>query len=258
MSTSLHELPEPMPLMGVKLTPFADYAHAIKTVSFLLASEDKVFSVAVNPEKIYRASHDRSLRELLNRAEICLCDGVGAALAVRVLHRKKIDRITGVALFFELIRAAADNQWRVYLLGASPDVNDAAAKQLQNDHPNLNIVGRQDGYFQEAAAVVDAINASDAQLVFVAMGSPKQEIWIAEHRDQINAQFCMGVGGTFDVVCGKVSWAPEFFRRTGTEWLYRLLMEPKRWRRQLTLPKFVWLVMKYKMGLEKDRGAPLA
>ena len=144
----------------------------------LLESGEKAFSAAINPEKIYRASYDHEVRDLLNQAEICICDGVGAALAVRVLHGKQIGRITGVALFFELIKAAADKQWKVFLLGAGPDVNEGATQKLQEDYPSLQIVGRQDGYFQDSNKVVADINASGAQLVFVAMGSPKQEIWI--------------------------------------------------------------------------------
>jgi N-acetylglucosaminyldiphosphoundecaprenol N-acetyl-beta-D-mannosaminyltransferase len=249
--TNVAGLPEPLPLMGVKVTPFETYGDAISAVSALLETGDKAFSAAINPEKIYRASYDNQVRDLLNQAEICICDGIGAALAVRVLHGRKIGRITGVSLFFELVKAAADRNWKIFLLGAGPDVSVAAAKKLQEDHPALQIVGRQDGYFQNSDEVVEAINNSGAQLVFVAMGSPKQELWITENRGKINAPFCMGVGGTFDVVCGKVEWAPEFFRKTGTEWLYRLVREPKRWKRQLALPKFVWLMCKYKLGLEK-------
>lgn len=252
MNASEINVPDALPLMGVKVTPFRDYGHAIEAVSGVLGSGSKVFSAAINPEKIYRASYDSSVRELLNRAEICICDGIGAALAVRALYGHQIGRITGVALFFELIRAAEKRQWKVFLLGAAPDVNEDAVSKLKQDYPLLQIVGRQDGYFNDSESVVDLINASGADLLFVAMGSPKQEVWITEHREKINAPFCMGVGGTFDVVCGKVEWAPAFYRKTGTEWLYRLVKEPSRWRRQLALPKFVWLLMRYKMGLIKD------
>lgn len=250
MSKKLNTIPEPLSLMGVKVTPFESYEHAINAVTNLLVTGNKSFSVAINPEKIYRANHDHQVRELLNKAEICICDGIGAAIAVRFLHGRTIERVTGVSLFFELIKAATEKQWRVFLLGASPDVNEMAAQKLQFDYPSLQIVGHHDGFFQDSGTVVDEINKSDAQMVFVAMGSPKQEIWIIENRDKINAPFCMGVGGTFDVVCGNVEWAPVFFRRTGTEWLYRLAKEPTRWRRQLALPKFLWLMCKYKFGRE--------
>ncbi len=137
-------LPASLPLMAVKVTPFDSYGHVISAVSKLLESRGKAFSVAINPEKIYRSSYDQQVRGLLNQAEICICDGVGAALAVRVLHGRKIGRITGVSLFFKLIKAAADRQWKVFLLGAAPDVNKNAAQKLQEDPAPLFrlLVGR--------------------------------------------------------------------------------------------------------------------
>ena len=158
-----------------------------------------------------------------------------------------IARITGISLFFQLIQTAAVKGWKVFLLGASPDSNQGAFDTLSAQYPGLKIVGHIDGFFQDSQEVVRQVNASGADIVFVAMGSPKQEFWIAEHREAIDAPFCMGVGGTFDVVSGKAKWAPSFFRKTGTEWLYRLLSDPRRWRRQLVLPRFAWLVLKAKL-----------
>lgn len=238
--------------MTLKVSPIDSFEQIIDALEELLRSEDKAFCVAINPEKIYRAQYDQRVRDLLNQADVFLCDGVGTALAVRILHRRRIRRITGVALFFKLIEAAADREWPVFLLGAHPDVNEAASKKLQEDYPQLKIVGRQDGYFSDSDEVVAAINDSRAQLVFVAMGSPTQEAWITANRENIFAPFCMGVGGTFDVVSGNVKWAPKIFRKTGTEWLYRLLKEPTRWRRQLALPRFLWLLFRYKAGLERN------
>lgn len=250
MSCQTKILPQALPVMGVHITPFSGYQHAVETIKGLISAGTKAFSVAINSEKIYRSQYDKQVKDLLNQAEICICDGIGAALAVRILHGKRIGRITGVSLFFELIRASAENNWKIFLLGASPESNKLACEKLLQDHPGLQIVGRQDGYFRNSAEVIQRINESEADLLFVAMGSPKQEIWITENRGQIDASFCMGVGGTYDVVSGKVKWAPAFFRKTGTEWLYRLLKEPKRWRRQLALPKFVWLLLRYKFALE--------
>ena len=121
-------------------------------------------------------------------------------------------------------------------------------------YPSLKIVGSQDGFFSDSNAVVMLINQSGADIVFVAMGSPRQEEWIQQHRSQIRAPFLMGVGGTFDVVAGLVAWAPKIFRSTGTEWLYRLIREPRRLKRQLVLPKFVWLMLKYRFGWVKDQA----
>ena len=178
----------------------------------------------------------------------CVTIEIGAALGVRWLHGQRIPRVTGVTLFLELIGMSAREGRRVYLLGSSEEVNEASARRLCADYPNLVIAGRHNGYFEDSREVVDHINAANADIVFVAMGSPRQEIWISEHRDQIAASVFMGIGGTLDVVSGRVKWAPKLFRATGTEWLYRLVSEPKRWRRQLALPKFVWLLFKYKLG----------
>ena len=241
------KIPEPLPLMSLKVTPFLSYRHACACVEGLIEAGRKAYSVAINPEKIYQAEHDRELADLINGARICICDGIGAALAVRVLHGRALTRITGVALFFELVKKAAEKGWKIYLLGASPESNQGAYEALLAKYSGLKIVGRHDGYFEDSGKIVEDVNRSGADILFVALGSPKQEQWIAGHREVIDAPFCMGVGGTFDVVSGRVKWAPAVCRKTGTEWLYRLVSEPKRWRRQLALPKFLWLLLRYKL-----------
>ncbi|MBN2232963.1 MAG: WecB/TagA/CpsF family glycosyltransferase, partial [Deltaproteobacteria bacterium] len=224
------------------------YGHACDCVGRLVVSGRKAFSVAVNPEKLYQAANDSALAALINRAQMFICDGVGAAVAVRVLHGRSINRITGVGLFYALVERAVKTGWKIYLFGASAEVNREAHDCLLRDYPGLRIVGRHDGYFDDSAAIVAAINRSGADILFVALGSPKQERWIADHQEALDASFCMGVGGTFDVVSGRVKWAPPFFRRTGTEWLYRLISEPKRWRRQLALPRFLFMLLRWKLA----------
>jgi len=240
------KLPHPLPVMSLQVTPFSSYHHACDCVEVLIESGQKAYSVAINPEKIYKADHDRALANVINSAQIFICDGIGTVLAVRMLHGRPIKRITGVALFYELIKKAFEKGWKVYLLGASSESNKRAYDTLLANYSGLLIVGRHDGYFKDSNKVIEDINRSEADILFVAMGSPKQELWIAENWDMINATFCMGVGGTFDIVSGKTKWAPAICRETGTEWLFRLLSEPRRWRRQLALPKFVWLLLKLK------------
>ena len=242
------KLPCPLPVMSLQVTPFASYRHACACVEGLIDSGQKAYSVAVNPEKIYKANNDRVLADLINSAQVFICDGIGAVLAVRVLHGRPVRRITGVALFYELVKKASEKGWKVYLLGASPKSNKVAYDTLLKSYPGLSIVGRHDGYFKNSGKVIEDINRSEADILFVAMGSPKQEQWLSENWDTIQASFCMGVGGTFDVVSGKVKWAPAICRKTGTEWLYRLVSEPKRWRRQLALPKFIWLLFQYRLA----------
>ena len=246
-------IPEKVPVLGLGVTPFESYAHAAETIDRLIEERHKTFIAAINPEKLYAAQSDSELLAILGKPEICICDGIGAALAVRLLWGLKIPRVTGVSLFFELIQMAAKNGRRIFLLGGAPDVNEQAVEKLRLDYPQLNLAGHHHGYFDDSDRMADVIDAANADIVFVAMGSPKQELWIAEHRDQISAPVFMGIGGTLDVVSGRVKWAPALFRKTGTEWLYRLVSEPKRWRRQLALPKFLFVLAKVKLGFGGEK-----
>ncbi|MBN1126153.1 MAG: WecB/TagA/CpsF family glycosyltransferase [Sedimentisphaerales bacterium] len=230
-------------LFGVPVTALESYRYAEDRIVERIKSHIKTFCVAVNPEKIYRSQRDNELMRLINSADFHLCDGIGALVAAHLLSNQKIGRVTGVQLFLNLMARAEKEGLKVFLLGAKPEVNEGAFLKLKQKHPRLQIVGRQDGYFKDDSEVVRIINKSGADMLFVAMGSPCQEKWINRHRSQINAPYCMGVGGTFDVVSGFVKWAPKIFRATGTEWFYRLCTEPKRFKRQLVLPKFALMVL---------------
>ena len=233
-------------ILGVPLTDLRSYRHAEDTIVEHVHNGTKTFCIAINPEKIYRSQSDSELMGLINSADFHICDGVGAAIAANILIRQKIARITGVQLFYNLMARAEKEELKVFLLGAKPKSNEGAYQKLKEMHPQLKIVGRQDGYFKDDLKVVEQINDSGADMVFVALGSPRQEQWISNHRNIINAPYCMGIGGTLDVVSGNVKWAPMFFRKTGTEFLYRLVCEPTRFKRQLVIPKFMLLVLKAK------------
>ena len=132
----------------------------------------------------------------------------------------------------------------LFMLGASAESNARACANLRRRYRGLQIVGSQDGFFDDPMAVVDQINASRAQVLFVAMGSPTQEYWISSHREMLDVSFCMGVGGSFDVASGVSRRAPAMFRKTGTEWLYQLMTQPhRRFRRQLIYVPFMLRVI---------------
>lgn len=228
------ELPRPVSVMGIRISPFDSYSHAVRAISSRIDAGLKTFCVAINASKAYEAIADPNLSVVLNSADMHICDGVGIALAARLLLGKKISRCTGVQLFFDLLKQAAQRQWKLFLFGASPESNELARSNLVSMYPHLRIVGYAHGYFEDFSAIIKQINDSRADLLFVAMGSPKQEFWIAENRSNINARFCMGVGGALDVVSGKAQWAPAWVRRAGLEWLYRWIQRP----RQL-IPRFV-------------------
>jgi len=144
--------------MSLQVTPFVSYRHACACVEGLIESGRKAYSVAINPEKIYKANYDRELADLINSAQVFICDGIGAVLAVRVLHGRSLMRITGVALFFELVKKAAEKGWKVYLLGASPESNQGAYDSLLAKYSGLKIVGRHDGYFKNSGKVIEGIH----------------------------------------------------------------------------------------------------
>jgi N-acetylglucosaminyldiphosphoundecaprenol N-acetyl-beta-D-mannosaminyltransferase len=153
-------------------------------------------------------------------------------------------------LFFKILSLASRKKWGVFMLGASAESNEAACSELQKMYPSLRIVGWQDGYFEDSDTVIEQINSSGADLLFVAMGSPKQEHWIWQHRKAIKTNFCMGVGGSFDIASGGLRRAPKIFHMTGTEFLFRLIREPrKRWRIQKVLfPYFFRVIYKRLFG----------
>lgn len=248
LMTQSMPLPAPLSVLGVSVTPYESYGQAVAHVESIIASGQKCFCIAINPEKVHRAISDPGLMAALRQADMGICDGIGIALAARVLYRQRLKRCTGCDLFFHLIERASEKGWRVFVLGASPESNEQACSTLSERYPGLQIVGRRDGYFDDSSQVVRQVNDSRADLLFVALGSPKQELWIARHRRELNPPFCMGIGGTLDVVSGQAKRALAVFRKTGTEFLFRLMTDPRRWRRQLALPLFAVEVLKQRLA----------
>lgn len=233
--------------MGVTVTPFASYDQALAVIEHWVDTGRKSFWVAINPQKIYRAWNDKKLMAVLARADVGICDGVGCSVASKIIYGQGIQRCTGCDLFFQLLPLAARKGWGVFLLGASAEANRVAAGNLQARYPGLWIAGRRDGFFKDSADVVRDINDSGATLLFVAMGTPKQEYWIAEHMEQCQALFYLGVGGSLNVASGMVKRAPTLFQRTGTEFLYQLVHEPWRFRRQMAYAPFLLEVLRTKV-----------
>ncbi|USG65383.1 WecB/TagA/CpsF family glycosyltransferase [Brevibacillus ruminantium] len=205
--------------------------------------------VTANPEIVMLARKQSGFQTLLDQAYV-VPDGIGIVYAAKWSGEPIRERVTGVELLEALMAEADKQQWNVYLLGASPEVISLAAEKLSQRFPGARLVGYRDGYFQrdEEQAIVQEIAEKQPHLLFVAMGAPRQDEWIAAYRDQLNATLAMGVGGSLDVIAGKVKRAPKLWQRLHLEWLYRLLSQPSRWRRQLAIPLFVWTVLKEKRG----------
>lgn len=205
----------------------------------LLELDGPHWVVTPNPEIVQRANQDPEFSEILSNADLVIPDGVGIIYAAKILGRPLKGRVPGIDFASALLERIAGTGKRLFLLGAAPGVAEQAAVNLQLAHPGLNVCGTHDGYFMEDAPVIDAIRTAKADIVFVCLGSPKQEKWIAANGDSAGARLYIGLGGALDVFAGKVRRAPEVFQKLGLEWLYRLIKEPSRIGRMVKLPLFL-------------------
>ncbi|MHB8182533.1 MAG: WecB/TagA/CpsF family glycosyltransferase [Candidatus Desulforudaceae bacterium] len=214
--------------------------------------------VTLNPEYLYRAQVDRQLMDIVHQADLVTADGVGIVWAARRAGQPVPERVTGIDLLLRLAEYAGVRSRRVFLLGSAPGVAEAAGRELVKRYPGLVPAGTHHGYFkpEEDEEIVAKVREARPDLLFIALGAPKQEIWGARYLAELNVPVVMGVGGSLDVLAGTVQRAPVWTQRLHIEWLARLAMNPKRWRRQLVLPKFALLVL-YQYGLFKSsRNVP--
>jgi N-acetylglucosaminyldiphosphoundecaprenol N-acetyl-beta-D-mannosaminyltransferase len=245
-------MPQRYPILNI-WTDAVSMDGALAMVVEFIEQGDRPHTIfATNPEKNYSVPVDPFLYECFRQADLLLPDGIGMVLGARILHGAKLSRVPGCEFMQEICALSAKKGYKIFIYGAKEEVNRTAVDILQQRLPNLRIVGRCNGYWPEAkmGELVDRINQSGAEIIFLALGSPKQEKWFAEHQAKLgNIRVCQGIGGTLDVIAGNVKRAPVLFCKLGLEWFYRLLAEPKRWRRQLVLPIFAWQVMvaKFKM-----------
>jgi N-acetylglucosaminyldiphosphoundecaprenol N-acetyl-beta-D-mannosaminyltransferase len=196
---------------------------------------------ASNPEKNFSVPENQILYNVFKNADLLIPDGIGMVLAAKFLYGAHIERVPGCELMQNICALSAEKGYKIFIYGAKEEVNKAAAETLMKRHPSIEIVGRQNGYLRDDKMddLIKRINDSKAQILFLAMGSPKQEMWISKYRDRLlNVRVCQGIGGTLDVLAGTVKRAPEIYCKTGLEWFYRLLSEPARIRRQIKLPLF--------------------
>lgn len=250
----LDALPEPINVAGAPVTPFESYEQILACIDKTIEGGRRTSWVTINPQKCVRAWQEQQLLDVLNQADAGICGSVGVWIAAKVLYGRWIRRISGYDLFLRLIGHAAHRGWGIFMLGGSPESNALATENLRRRFPGLRIVGCQDGYFADSESVIDRINASRADLLFVAMGSPTQEHWMHRYRKKIDAPFCMGVGSGVDVASSMFKRAPAVFRKIGMEWLFQLLAEPHRsFRRRTIVIPFMLRVLSKKLaskGLE--------
>ncbi|WP_229519723.1 WecB/TagA/CpsF family glycosyltransferase [Massilia oculi] len=205
--------------------------------------------VVVNVDKLVKASRDEDLRRIINACDLVNVDGMPVVWASRLLGKPLKERVAGIDLFEALMRRAADKGWRVFLLGARPDVVREVAATYARRYPALVLAGVRDGYWQgkdAEAGVVRQVRDSRADLLFVAISSPMKERFLGLYQAEMRIPFAMGVGGSFDVATGRVKRAPAWMQKAGLEWFFRFLQEPRRMFRRYFIDDmaFIWLVIK--------------
>jgi len=199
----------------------------------------------VNPEFIMAAQHDAEFRRVLNQSTLNIPDGVGVLWAARRLGRRFRERVGGSDLVAQIANRAAAAGWKIFLLGAAEGVAEQADVKLRQRHPTLKIVGTFAGSpaLDQEDSIVARIRSAAPDILLVAYGAPRQDKWLARNLARTGAAVGIGIGGSLDHIVGKQKRAPKWVQRLWLEWLYRLIQEPRRWRRQLALPKFVWHVL---------------
>lgn len=204
-----------------------------------------------NSEIMMQAQRDPALKDILNQADLLIADGAGVVLASRILRRPLKEKVSGIDLVKRILENTRTRPTSFFILGAKPGVAEKAAINIISDYPKAEIKGWHHGYFQpeEEDAVIKKINDSGAEILLVGLGAPKQEKWIHRNASRLNCKVAMGVGGSIDVLAGTAELAPEFMRKAGLEWLFRLYKEPRRFRRMLDLPRFMLLSVRKRFGL---------
>lgn len=245
-------------MLDVWVDPVTRETAIERATEFLLHGKRPHAIFASNPEKNFSVPADANLYRAFREADLLIPDGIGMVWAAGVLHRAKLERVPGSEFIFDLCRLAVQENCGVFF-GAEEEVNRRAAEILIERYPGLKVAGRANGYVKddEMPGLIQQINESGAKILFIALGSPKQEKWFATHRDALtNVRLVQGIGGTLDTIAGKVKRAPEFWCRHNLEWFYRLLQDPRRIRRQIAIPIFMLRVLAEKaktvLGIENS------
>ncbi|HIP13849.1 MAG TPA: glycosyltransferase [Arcobacter sp.] len=206
-------------------------------IKSLIANNQGGYSTAINAEKIMMYSKDTQLKEIIDNSVLPVPDGSGAVLGFKFLYGLNCIRLDLPRTIFEL---ANEEKYKLFILGSSEEINIKAVEKLKEKYPNIDIVGRKNGYFETEEEIINLIELTKPQIVMVALGSPKQEKFAAKINKTLPNILFIGCGGALDILAGKITRAPKFFQDNHIEWLYRLILEPKRIKRQKILPIYLF------------------
>ena len=239
------QIKEPVKILDVPVHPLT-MGEAVSVLEESITSGEQAFVVTANAEIIMMCQEDADYKRIVSQdAQLVLPDGAGAVWAGRHLGYKIPERVAGFDLYCQLLDKAAQKGYKAFFFGGSPGIAEAAKAKSEELYPGVQVVGCRNGYFkeEESQAIIDEINASGADMLFAALGAPKQEKWLVRYREQLKPKILMGIGGSFDVFAGKMERAPKWMQDASLEWLFRLYKQPSRFMRMMALPKFVLKVV---------------
>jgi len=216
---------------------------------------NRYFVLTLNSLIVYEYLHNEEYKKALKKVNYVVPDGSGVIKAVKLLYKRNLNRIPGIELMQEICAQSSKKGFKIYFLGAEEGIAQRAVTNLKEKFPELKVVGFRNGFFsdKENAKIVNDINQSNADFLFVGMGVPKQEIWISRNWEKLDVSLAMGVGGSFDVLAGKVVRAPKWMQRHGLEWCFRILQEPRK--RLKVVPKLLsFALYVLKSNFREKRG----
>lgn len=239
-------------IFGVPISQMS-MKDTVTYISRIIDSRTPHQVITANPIMVMTALQNPEYMRMMKEAELVVPDGTGVVWAAEYVGNPVAERVPGYDLIHELMRVGETKGWKVYLIGASAEVIGAAAARLKELYPKLQLVGYRDGFFGEPEdeEVLRAIRECEPDILLVGRSADKQEPWIAKYKHRLGIPVMMGVGGSFDVLSGKLKRAPRIFQKLRLEWFYRLLQEPWRYKRMLALPKFAMKVIREKENVQK-------
>jgi len=237
---------ESLNILSVNLHP-VNMTEALDIIEGFIQEKTSHMVITLGTEMTMMAQKDQELKDVINNAHLVVPDTAGIVWSTKYLYGKKITKVAGIELLEKLVERGAEKNYTFYFLGAQEGIAEKAAENLKRRFPSLKIGGTHHGYFKgKDNEVIEEIRKVKPHILIIAMGVPYQEKWIYRHLEKLNVPVSMGVGGSFDVLSGKLSRAPKWMITLNLEWLYRLYREPSRFMRMMALPHFVILVLKRK------------
>lgn len=239
------QIKKPVKILGVPVHPLT-MNESVAVLEDKLQKKEQAFVVTANAEIIMMCQQDKEYNNIVSeKADLVLPDGAGAVWAGRYLGNEVPERVAGFDLYNQLLKLSADKGYKAYFFGGAPGVAEAAKNKAEELYPGVQIVGCRNGYFTEAEEenIIKEINDAAPDMLFVALGAPKQEKWLVKYCNQLKPRVLMGIGGSFDVLAGKMERAPKWMQEASLEWAFRLYKQPSRFMRMLALPKFVLKVI---------------